>query len=110
MMMSVKTFTMYSKSFFAFLQVFKLLSMCVKFQVKSSLYQEKSMVGLIPPPPSPASQQSQGQNMFVRIGLIELNKPSDTFNYKPFFKHFILQTYFSHIFTIYICMEQFTFC
>ena len=35
MMTSVKKVTLYSKFFFAFLKVFKLLSMCAKFQVKS---------------------------------------------------------------------------
>ena len=34
-------------------------------------------------------------------GLIELNEPSDTFNYKPFLKYHILQT-ISHVFLLFI--------
>ena len=42
----------------------------------------------------------------VRTNLIELIEPSDTLNHKPFFKHCILQKYFTHIFIAYICVEQ----
>ena len=34
----------------------------------------------------------RGQNTLVGIGLIELTEVSDTLNYKPFFKYYILQT------------------
>ena len=37
-------------------------------------------------------QRLRVKNMSVKIGLIELTEPSDTLNYKPFFKHCILQT------------------
>ena len=40
-----------------------------------------------------------GQNTSVGIGLIELTEPSDTLNYKPFFKHCILETIL-HIFSL----------
>ena len=34
----------------------------------------------------------RGQNTSVGIGSVELTEPSDISNYKPFFKHCILQT------------------
>ena len=34
---------------------------------------------------------SWDQNTSAGIGLIELNEPFDTLNYKPIFKHYILQ-------------------
>ena len=37
-------------------------------------------------------QRLRVKNMSVKIGLIELTEPPDTLNYKPFFKHCILQT------------------
>ena len=52
MMMSVKNVILYSKSFFAFLKVFKLLSMCTKFMsISGSFLSRKSMAGVISPPP-----------------------------------------------------------
>ena len=53
-------------------------------------YLEKSMVGEVSPP-SPC-QRLRGQNTLVGIELIDFIEPSDTLNYKPFFKHCILQT------------------
>ena len=36
-------------------------------------------------------QRLRGQNTWAGIGLIELTEPSDTLNYKPFFKYCALQ-------------------
>ena len=44
-------------------------------------------------------KQSRGQNTSVGIGLIELTEPSDRLNYKPLFKHCILQTIL-HVFLL----------
>ena len=46
------------------------------------------MVVILLPPLS----QLRHQNTLVKIGLIELIEPSGTLQYKPFFKHCILQT------------------
>ena len=48
----------------------------------SSSLSRKNLMGII----------LQGQNTLVSIGLIELTEPSDTLNYRSFFKHCILQT------------------
>ena len=37
-------------------------------------------------------QRLRGQNRSAGIGLIEFSLPSDTLNYKPYFKHSILRT------------------
>ena len=55
------------------------------------------MMGISLPPPvsnyvPTFYKQVSNQNKLVGIGLIELTEPSGTLNYKPFFKHFILQT------------------
>ena len=51
--MSVKNVTPYSKTFFAFLKVFKLLSMCVEVQVNKEQLSihKKSVMGVISLPP-----------------------------------------------------------
>ena len=46
-------------------------------------------------------QQLQVQNTSARIALIELIESSDKLNYKPIFKHCILQTIL-HIFLLLI--------
>ena len=51
----------------------------------------------------------QDQNTSVGVGLIKLVEPSDTLNYKPFFKHCILQT-ISHIFLLVIFVWIKIFC
>ena len=43
----------------------------------------------------------QGQNMLVGLRLIEITEPSDTLNYKPFFKYWILQTIL-HVFLLFV--------
>ena len=37
-------------------------------------------------------ERLQAQNMSLGIRLIELTEPFDTLKYKPFLKHYILQT------------------
>ena len=49
------------------------------------------------------------QSMSVVIRLIELTEPSDTLNYKPFFKYWILQTIL-HIFLLVILVWSKVFC
>ena len=43
----------------------------------------------------------QGQIMLVELTSVELSEPSDTLNYKPFFKHCFLQTIL-HVFLLLI--------
>ena len=50
--------------------------------------------------PTPC-KRVKGQNTSMEIGLIELTEPSDTLNYKPFFKDCILQTIL-HVFSLFI--------
>ena len=71
--------------------MFKILSMCAKFQVNKYQFsiQKKPDGGNFTPT---SLQGLQVQNTSVGIGLIELTKSSDTLNYKLFFKHCILQT------------------
>ena len=47
--------------------------------------------------------------MLVGIELIELTEPSDTLNYKPFFKHWILQNIL-HVFLFFIFAWSKIFC
>ena len=42
-------------------------------------------------------------NKLVRIGLIELTEPSDTLNYRSFYKHCIWHTVL-HVFFIFVCI------
>ena len=51
------------------------------------LYPEKKYGG---PNFTSFRQGLRGQNTSVGIGITELTQPSDTLNYKPFFKHCIL--------------------
>ena len=90
---------------FAFLKVFRLLSINAKFQVQqiTVLYPEKNMVGgnftLNP------RRGLLGQNISVGIWLIEVTEPSDTLNFNPFFKHCIL-----HVFSLFIFVWSKIFC
>ena len=79
-MSSVKNFMSYLKKLFAFLKVFKLLSMCPVLYPK---------------------QYRMGEFTSVGIGLIELTEPPDTLNYKPLIKHCILQTIL-HVLLLYL--------
>ena len=47
--------------------------------------------------------------MLVGIELIELTEPSDTFNYKPFLKHCILQAIL-HLFLLFTFVLNKAFC
>ena len=58
------------------------------------------MMGTISP--TPGTRRKRLQNTSMGLGLIELTEPSDTLNYKPFFKHCILQTIL-HVFLLFIC-------
>ena len=48
-------------------------------------------------------QVLRGQNTSVEIGLIELTEPFDTLNYKPFFKHYIFQLFYTYFYCFYFC-------
>ena len=62
--------------------------------VSRKKYDEGNFISII-------HQQLRDQNTSVGIELIELTEPSDTLNYKPFFKHCILQTIL-HVFLLFI--------
>ena len=66
----------------------------------SSLSRKKYGGGNFSPPPR---QRLQGQSTSVGIGLTELTEPSDTLNYKLFFKHCILQTVLHGFYCLYLC-------
>ena len=51
----------------------------------------------------------QDQIMLIRIWLIELTEPYDTLNYKPLFKHCILQIIL-HVFLLFISLWSKIFC
>ena len=88
----------------AFLKVFKLLSMCTKFQVNKQqfsthkIYHEDNFTPTF-------LNRVQGQNTLVGIGLIELNETSDTLNYRSFFKYCICKNFYAYFFA-YGCIEQ----
>ena len=86
-----KVYHVVFKNIFTFLVVFKLHSISAKFQVNhnSSLSTKKHGGGNFTPTPR---QWLRGQNTSVGMRLIGLTEPSDILNYKPFFKHCILQT------------------
>ena len=111
MMASVKKVMSYSKVFLAFLKIFKLLSIYVKFQVNQQQFfvQKKYVRGNFTANPfSNCEVNRVGGNTLVGIGLIELIEPSDTLNYTTFFKYYILQTILDMFlyFIVYICMKQ----
>ena len=94
MMTSVKNVKMsrhIENVFITFLKVFTLFSMCAKFQVNKYWFsiQKKIWWGYFNSNPC---KVLRGQNALLRIGLIYITESSDTLNYKPFFKHSILQT------------------
>ena len=102
-MTSVKNITSYSNRFYCCLKV------CVpsfKSINKSPLY-KKNYDGDNSPPNQ--CKRLRGQNTSVGIGLIELTEPSDTLNFKLFFKHCILQTIL-HLFLLFIFMWNKIFC
>ena len=107
MMTSVKNVTLYLKIAFIFMKVFKLLSMCAKFQVNQwqVSVQKKVRVNFTLTP----FQWLLGQITLVTIGLIELTVPSDAFNHKSFFKYWILQTTLQ-TFLLYIFVWNKIFC
>ena len=59
------------------------------------------MMGVILFPSSISNYEMKLRDMSVGIELIEPTEPSDTLNYKPFFKHCILQTIL-HLFLLFI--------
>ena len=75
--------------------------MSLKISINSSSQSRKKYDGdnFTPTP----RKRLQGQNTSVGIGLIELNEPSDTLNYRPFFKHCILQTVLHIFFCLHLC-------
>ena len=87
-----KYWVIIQKFFFAFLNVFPLLSMSVpNFKsINSSSLSKKKYGGGNVTPTSP--QRLGGWNTSMGIWLIESAEPSDTLNYKLFFKHWIIQT------------------
>ena len=79
------------KAFFAFSKVFMLLSMWPSFKsINSSALSRKKYDGDNFTPTF--RQQLRNQNTSVGIGSVEFTEPSDTWTYKPFFPHCILQT------------------
>ena len=96
-MTSVKNVTSYSKMFISSLKVFKLLS-----SLSRKKYDRDNFTHT-------PCKRLQGQNTLVGIGLIELTEPSDTLNYKSFFKHCILQTTL-HVFSLLIFVWNKIFC
>ena len=94
-----KNATVYSIRIFAFFKVFKLRSMCAKLQVNQQHFsiQEKVCWRLFYPHSHPPSVIMRSKY----TGGNKLTQPSDTLNYKPVFKHCILQTIL-HIFVLFI--------
>ena len=90
MMRSAKNFGQYSKSFFFFLKVCKLLSVYAKFQVNQQQFSIHKKVRQASFTPNPR-QRLRGQNTLVGIGLIEHTEPTYTLIH-AIFKHCILQT------------------
>ena len=89
---------------------------CVpSFKSINSSCLSRNMMGTISLPPSVSDyvatpcKQVSDQNTLVGIGLIEITEPSDTLNYKPFFKHCILKTIL-HIFLLFIFVWNKIFC
>ena len=72
----------------------------------SSPSRKKYDGGIFTPTPR---QLARYQNTSVRTGLIELTETSDTLNYKPFFKHCILQTIL-HVFLLLTFVWNKIFC
>ena len=66
MMTSAKTVAWYSKYFLFCMKVFKLVSICAKFQVNRSSLLEKKLVGNFT---SPTGEGFRGQNALVGIEL-----------------------------------------
>ena len=88
----------FKKVFFCFLEVF---CMCASFKsIYSSCLSRKTNVRgnfiVI------RCQRLRGQNTWVLIGLIEYTEPSDTLNYKTFFKHCVLQTTLHVFYCLYL--------
>ena len=108
-MTSVKHVASYSKLFFFFFFFFfffcKFLSCLVCVQsfksINSSSLSRKKYDGINFTPT--ISQQLHSQNASLVIGLIGITEPSDTLNYKPFFKHCTLQTILQVFYCLYLC-------
>ena len=103
-MTSVKNVTSYSKSFF---EDFLTYLVCVfqvnkqQFSIQKKYDGDNSTLTL--------RRRLQGQNTSVGIALTELTKPSDTLNYRPFFKHCVLQTVL-HVLFLFIFVWKKTLC
>ena len=82
----------YIQSFFSLLWTFLSYFVCVtsfKSMNSSSLSRKNYGEGFFTVTPC---RQLQGEIPLVGIGLIDLTEHCDTLGYKPFFKHYILQT------------------
>ena len=100
MIASIRNVTSYSKCFSQFFWKFLNYLVCLpSFKSKnSSFLSKKSMMrGNFTLDPR---QRLQCQIISVGIGLIELTKPSDTLNYKAFFKSCISQSIL-HLFVLF---------
>ena len=96
----------FKRFFLLFLEVFKLFSLCIK-SINSSSISKKKIDGnnFIPTP----RKWLRGQNTSVGIRLTELTETFDTWHYKLFVKHCILQTILQ-VFSLYIFMWSKIFC
>ena len=107
MMTSVKNVMSYSKSFFCFLEFFLSYLVCLpsfKWINISSLSRTKYKVwwGQFHTHPPSAIMRSK----YVGGNRVIWTESSDTVNYKPFFKHCMLQIILHICFFVYICVKQ----
>ena len=100
-----KNVTSYSKCF-AFFESY--LVRAPNFKSTNSSLPSKKKYGRGNFVPNPR-HRLRGQNTLVEIGLIELIGSSDTLNYRPLFKHCILQTVL-HVFLLFIFVWNKIFC
>ena len=101
-MTSVKISRHIQKLFLLFLNFLSYLECMPSFQlIHSNSVSRKKYDGVILFPSSISNYEIKLRDVSVGIELIKLTQPSDTLNYKPFFKHCILQTIL-HVFLLFI--------
>ena len=101
-----KKYHVYSKGFYCFFESYLVRVPSFKSINSSSLSRKKYDGDNF----TPTSRKGlRGQNTSVGLGLVELTEPSDILNYKPFFKHYILQTIL-HLFLLFIFVWKKIFC
>ena len=58
------------------------------------------MMGIVTPT---LRKRLRGQNMSMKLGLIELTELSDTLNYKPFLNITFYKLFYTHFYCLYLC-------